>query len=130
MRERDLAEEEAVRLRNVVRRQRKELKSRMVEVEREESERKRVVNERANARYKQVMLEAYDQQCDEATKIFVEYQKQLHQYVSQAKDIRRLITDNAADSIGEIHLHNEKEAVYIMVKGSKSSDDVIFIETS
>ncbi|KAG0495263.1 hypothetical protein HPP92_006257 [Vanilla planifolia] len=37
MRERDLAEEEAVRLRNVVRRQRKELRSRMAEVEREES---------------------------------------------------------------------------------------------
>ncbi|KAG0446587.1 hypothetical protein HPP92_028755 [Vanilla planifolia] len=38
MRERDLAEEEVVRLRNVVRWQRKELRSRMVEVEREESE--------------------------------------------------------------------------------------------
>ncbi|KAG0447166.1 hypothetical protein HPP92_028494 [Vanilla planifolia] len=50
MRERDLAEEEVVRLRNVVRRQRKELRSRMAEVEREESERKRMVDERANAR--------------------------------------------------------------------------------
>ncbi|KAG0495262.1 hypothetical protein HPP92_006256 [Vanilla planifolia] len=37
MRERDLAMEEAVRLRNVVRWQRKELRSRMAEVEREES---------------------------------------------------------------------------------------------
>ncbi|KAG0446621.1 hypothetical protein HPP92_028743, partial [Vanilla planifolia] len=35
MRERDLAEEEVVRLRNVFRWQRKELRSRMVEVERE-----------------------------------------------------------------------------------------------
>ncbi|KAG0493181.1 hypothetical protein HPP92_006579 [Vanilla planifolia] len=52
MRERDLVEEEAVRLRNVVRRRRKELRSRMAEVEREESERKRMVNERANARCK------------------------------------------------------------------------------
>ncbi|KAG0454299.1 hypothetical protein HPP92_025603 [Vanilla planifolia] len=130
MRERDLAEEEAVRLRNVVRRQRKELRSRMAEVEREESERKRMVDERANARHKQVMLEAYDQQCDEATKIFAEYQKRLHQYVSQARDIRRLSTDSAADSVGEIHSHSEKEAVYTMVKGSKSSDDVILIETS
>ncbi|KAG0495306.1 hypothetical protein HPP92_006300 [Vanilla planifolia] len=52
MRERDLVEEEAVRLRNVVRRRRKELRSRMTEVEREESERKRMVDERANARCK------------------------------------------------------------------------------
>ncbi|KAG0493135.1 hypothetical protein HPP92_006533 [Vanilla planifolia] len=125
MRERDLAKEEAVRLRNVIRQQRKELRSTMVEVERAESEWKQMVDEKANARYKQVMLEAYDQKYDEATKIFVEYQKQLHQYVSQARDIRRLITDNAADSIGEIHSHSEKEVVYTMVKGSKSSDDVM-----
>ncbi|KAG0448664.1 hypothetical protein HPP92_027716 [Vanilla planifolia] len=51
MRERDLAEEEAVRFRNVVKRQRKEFRSRMVEVEREESEQKRVVDERANTRW-------------------------------------------------------------------------------
>ncbi|KAG0447735.1 hypothetical protein HPP92_028205 [Vanilla planifolia] len=48
----------------------------------------------------------------------------------QARHIRRLITDNAADPIGEIHSHSEKEAVYTMVKGSKSSDEVILIETS
>lgn len=50
LRERDLAEEEAERLRNVVRRQRKELRARMVEVAREESERKRMLDERSNAR--------------------------------------------------------------------------------
>ncbi|KAG0495255.1 hypothetical protein HPP92_006249 [Vanilla planifolia] len=129
MRERDLAKEEAVRLRNVIRQQRKELRSTMVEVERAESEWKQMVDEKANARYKQVMLEAYDQKYDEATKIFVEYQKQLHQYVSQARDIRRLITDSAVDSIGEIHSHSEKEVVYTMVKGSKSSDDVMVVIT-
>ncbi|KAG0450075.1 hypothetical protein HPP92_027091 [Vanilla planifolia] len=70
----------------------------MAEVEGEESERKQMVDERANA--------------------------------SQARDMRRLITDNVADSVGEIHSHSEKEVVYTMVKGSKISDDVILIETS
>lgn len=50
IRERDLAQEEAERLRNVVRRRRKELKARMAEVAREESERKRMLDERSNAR--------------------------------------------------------------------------------
>ncbi|PKU85691.1 AUGMIN subunit 5 isoform X2 [Dendrobium catenatum] len=130
IRERDQAEEEAERLRSVVRRQRRELKSRMVDVAREESERKRMLDERSSARHKQVMLEAYDQQCDEAAKIFAEYQKRLHQYVSQARDVKRLNTGSTADVVDEIHLHGEKEAVYSTVKGSKSSDDIILIETS
>ncbi|KAL0920790.1 hypothetical protein M5K25_009959 [Dendrobium thyrsiflorum] len=130
IRERDQAEEEAERLRSVVRRQRRELKSRMLDVAREESERKRMLDERSSARHKQVMLEAYDQQCDEAAKIFAEYQKRLHQYVSQARDVKRLNTGSTADVVDEIHLHGEKEAVYSTVKGSKSSDDIILIETS
>ncbi|KAH0463386.1 hypothetical protein IEQ34_007968 [Dendrobium chrysotoxum] len=130
IRERDQAEEEAERLRSVVRRQKRELKSRMVDVAREESERKRMLDERSSARHKQVMLEAYDQQCDEAAKIFAEYQKRLHQYVSQARDVKRLNTGSTADVVDEIHLHGEKEAVYSTVKGSKSSDDIILIETS
>ncbi|KAG0495300.1 hypothetical protein HPP92_006294 [Vanilla planifolia] len=52
MRERDLADEEAVRLRNVIRWQRKELRSRLGEVERGESEWKRMVDEKANDKYK------------------------------------------------------------------------------
>ncbi|KAL5723269.1 hypothetical protein ACHQM5_006686 [Ranunculus cassubicifolius] len=40
-------------------------------------------------RHKQVMLEAYDQQSDEAARIFAEYQKRLHYYVIQARDSRR-----------------------------------------
>lgn len=50
IRERDSAEADAEKLMNVVRRQRKELKSRMVEIAREESERKRMLDERSNAR--------------------------------------------------------------------------------
>ncbi|OAY78970.1 AUGMIN subunit 5 [Ananas comosus] len=124
-RERDLAEEEAERLRSVVRRQRKELRARMAEAAREESERKRMLDER----HKQVMLEAYDQQCDEAAKIFAEYQRRLHQYVNQARDIRRLNT-SGADAAEDLQVHIEKEAVYSTVKGNRLLDDVVLIETS
>ncbi|WOK95413.1 AUGMIN subunit 5 [Canna indica] len=130
IRERDLAEEEAERLRNVVRRQRKELKARMVEVAREESERKRMLDERSNARHKQVMLEAYDQQCDEAAKIFAEYQRRLHHYVDQARDVRRLTTGSTTDVVDELHSPSEKEAVYSTVKGTRSSEDIVLVETS
>ncbi|KAL9668922.1 hypothetical protein QQ045_006463 [Rhodiola kirilowii] len=58
-------------------------------------------------RHKQVMLEAYDQQCDEAAKIFIEYQKRI-----------------------SFHANNDKEAVYSTVRGTKSADDVILIETA
>lgn len=49
--EREAAAKEVERLRNVVRRQRKDLKARMLEVSREESERKRMLDERANYRF-------------------------------------------------------------------------------
>lgn len=49
-RERDLAEEEVERLRGIVRTQRKELKARIAEVAKLESERKRTLDERSNAR--------------------------------------------------------------------------------
>lgn len=51
LQERDLAEKEVERLRQVVRRQRKELKARMLEVSREEAERKRMLVERSNYRF-------------------------------------------------------------------------------
>lgn len=127
IRERDLAQEEAERLRNVVRRQRKELKARMAEVAREESERKRMLDERSNARHKQVILEAYDQQCDEAAKIFAEYQRRLHHYVGQARDVRRLISNN--DVTDELRTPGEK-AVYSTVKGIRSLEDIVLVETS
>ncbi|XP_072980207.1 AUGMIN subunit 5 isoform X1 [Typha angustifolia] len=129
LRERDLAEEEAERLRSVVRRQRKELRARMAEVAREEAERKRMLDERSTARHKQVMLETYNQQCDEAAKIFAEYQRRLHQYVDQARDIRRSST-STEDAAEDLQAHCEKEEVYSTVKGNKSSDDIVLIETS
>jgi hypothetical protein len=49
--ERDSVKKEVERLRNVVRRQRKDLKARMLEVSREEAERKRMLDERANYRF-------------------------------------------------------------------------------
>ncbi|TYK20973.1 AUGMIN subunit 5 [Cucumis melo var. makuwa] len=48
LQERELAAKEVERLRNAVKRQRKDLKARMLEVSREEAERKRMLDERAN----------------------------------------------------------------------------------
>lgn len=68
-----------------MRRQRKDLKARMLEVSREEAERKRMLDERGSYRHKQVTLEAYDQQCDESARIFAEYHKRIQIYVDQAR---------------------------------------------
>lgn len=51
LQEREMAAKEVERLRNIVRRQRKDLKARMMEVAREEAERKRMLDERAKNRY-------------------------------------------------------------------------------
>lgn len=56
LQERELAAKEMERLRNVVRRQRKDLKARMLEVSREEAERKRMLDERANYRFGFLLL--------------------------------------------------------------------------
>lgn len=109
------AAKEVERLRNLVRRQRKDLKARMLEVSREEAERKRMLDEGASYRHKQVMLEAYDQQCDEAARIFAEYHKRLQIYVNQAR--------------GKLSTNSERDT---SVRGSKSADDddVILVETT
>lgn len=131
-RERDLAAEEAERLRGVVRRQRKELRARIAEVAREEAERKRVLGERSNARHKQVMLEAYDQQCDEACKIFAEYQRRLHQFVNQARDVRRssIGVAGTADAVEDMQLQSERDDLYSTVKSNRLSEDLVLVETS
>ncbi|KAK2663181.1 hypothetical protein Ddye_001755 [Dipteronia dyeriana] len=128
--ERESAAKEVERLRNIVRRQRKDLRARMLEVSREEAERKRMLDERANYRHKQVMLEAYDQQCDEAAKIFAEYHKRLRQYVNQARDAQRTSSDSSVEMVNSITANSEKEAVYSTVKGNKLADDFILIETT
>uniref|UniRef100_A0A1J3CT32 AUGMIN subunit 5 n=1 Tax=Noccaea caerulescens TaxID=107243 RepID=A0A1J3CT32_NOCCA len=128
--ERELAAKEVERLRNVVRRQRKDLKARMLEVSREEAERKRMLDERANYRHKQATLEAYDQQCDEAARIFAEYHKRLQIYVNQARDAQRSSLDSSSDLSSKLSTNMEREAVYSSVKGSKPADDVILVETT
>lgn len=50
LQERELAEREVEKLRQILRRQRKDLKAKMLEVSREEAERKRMLDERANYR--------------------------------------------------------------------------------
>ncbi|XP_077214642.1 HAUS augmin-like complex subunit isoform X2 [Tasmannia lanceolata] len=130
LRERELAEKEVERLRHVVQRQRRDLRAKMLEASREEMERKRMLDERSNYRHKQAMLEAYFQQCNEAAKIFAEYQKRLHYYVSQARDAQRSSSGVSFDVVDDFHANSEKEAVYSTVKGNRSSDDVILIETT
>ncbi|KAJ7000759.1 AUGMIN subunit 5-like [Populus alba x Populus x berolinensis] len=130
LQEREMAVKEVERLRGIVRRQRKDLRARMIEVSREEAERKRMLDERAKNRHKQVMLEAYDQQCDEAAKIFAEYHKRLHQHVDQARDAQRSSIDSSIEEVSSFSANSEKEAVYSTVKGTKSADDVVLIETT
>ncbi|KAL1322887.1 AUGMIN subunit 5 isoform X2 [Arachis ipaensis] len=116
LQEREAAEKEVERLRNAVRRQRKDLRARMLEVSREETERKRMLDERSNYRHKQVMLEAYDRQCEEAAKIFAEYHKRLCHYVNQALDAQRSGLDSSVEATNSFSAKNEKEAVYSTVK--------------
>ncbi|KAI7749441.1 hypothetical protein M8C21_000261 [Ambrosia artemisiifolia] len=130
LQEREVAEKEVERLRHMVRRKRKELKARMLEVSREEAERKRMMDERSNYRHKQVMLDAYDQQCDEAARIFSEYHKRLRSYVNQVKDAQRGDKESSNEVVTSFQMDNEKGDVYSTVKGSKPADDVILIETS
>ncbi|ESQ47139.1 hypothetical protein EUTSA_v10027646mg [Eutrema salsugineum] len=129
LQERELAAKEVERLRNIVRRQRRDLKSRMLEVSREEAERKRMLNERASYRHKQALLEAYDQQCDEATRVFAEYHKRLQVYVNQAMDAQRSV-DSLSEVSSSLSANSEREAVYSTVKGAKPADDVILMETT
>lgn len=51
LQERDLASKEVEKLRNIVKRQRKDLKARMLEVSRAEAERKRMLDERSKKRF-------------------------------------------------------------------------------
>ncbi|KMT18690.1 hypothetical protein BVRB_2g028150 isoform B [Beta vulgaris subsp. vulgaris] len=130
LQEREVAEREVERLRQTLRRQRKELKAKMLEVSREEAERKRMLDDRANLRHKQVMLETYDQQSDDAAKIFAEYHKRLRYYVSQARNSQRSSVDLSTEVASTMHASSEKEAVYPNVKGAKAAEDVILIETT
>ncbi|XP_050380950.1 AUGMIN subunit 5 [Argentina anserina] len=128
--EREAAEKEVEKLRSMVKRQRKDLKARMLEVSRAEAERKRMLDERSKKRHKQVMLDAYYLQCEEAEKIFAEYHKRLCYYVNQARDSQRLSVDSSLESVNSFSSNSEKEAVYSTLRGSKAADDVLLIETT
>ncbi|XP_004304198.1 PREDICTED: uncharacterized protein LOC101310241 [Fragaria vesca subsp. vesca] len=130
LQEREAAEKEVEKLRNIVKRQRKDLKARMLEVSRAEAERKRMLDERSKKRHKQVMLDAYYLQCEEAEKIFAEYHKRLCYYVNQARDSQRLSVDSSLESVNSFSSNSEKEAVYSTLRGSKAADDVLLIETT
>ena len=76
------------------------------------------------------MLETYDQQCDEAAKIFAEYHKRLRYYVSQARNSQRSSVDLSTEVASTLHASSEKESLYSNVKGAKAAEDVILIETT
>ena len=76
------------------------------------------------------MLEAYNQQCDEASRIFAEYQKRLQNYLERANDVLRSSTSDEAQNLHKSNAHVDNEAVYSTVKGDRSSDDVIVVETN
>lgn len=76
------------------------------------------------------MLETYDQQSDDAAKIFAEYHKRLRYYVSQARNSQRSSVDLSTEVASTMHASSEKEAVYPNVKGAKAAEDVILIETT
>ncbi|XP_071707820.1 AUGMIN subunit 5-like [Rutidosis leptorrhynchoides] len=115
--ERELAEKEVERLRRIVRRKRKELKDRMVEVSHEEGDRKRMLDERSNYRHKQVILEAYDSQCDGAVRILTQYHNRLCSYLNQLKKAQKLEVDfsistssiNCENGAGFIDTSREKD---------------------
>lgn len=130
LQEREAAEKEVEKLRNIVKRQKKDLKARMLEVSRAEAERKRMLDERSKKRHKQVMLDAYYLQCEEAEKIFAEYHKRLCYYVNQARDSQRLSLDSSLELVNSFSSNSEKEAVYSTLRGSKAADDVLLIETT
>lgn len=75
-------------------------------------------------------LEAYDQQCDEAARIFAEYHKRLQVYVNQARNAQRSSLDSLSDLSSKLSTNSEREAVYSSVRGSRSADDVILVETA
>lgn len=130
LREREAAEFEVERLRHVMDRLRKDLKSRMLELSREEGERQRVLDDKSDSRHKRVLLEAYDGRCEQAAKIFAEYQRRLHSYVEHAMDVQKgkVGIDAGADPLAS---HTDLDSVYATsLKGGKPVDGVpILIET-
>ncbi|KAI3704714.1 hypothetical protein L1987_74941 [Smallanthus sonchifolius] len=129
LQERESAEKEVKRLRHALRHQRKELNAKMLEVSREEADRKRMLDEQSNYRHKQVMLEAYGAQCDVAARIFTQYHKHLCYYVNQVKDSQKANADSSVEAITGFHVNNEKGAVYSTIKSLKPADDEV-LETN
>ncbi|XP_024545326.1 AUGMIN subunit 5 [Selaginella moellendorffii] len=116
--ERDSAEKEVERLKGVMARLQKDVKSRMLDLSREEGERQRVLDDKFNSRHKQVQLESFDQRCEQTVRIFAEYRRRLARYVDRAREAQR---GKLAES------KKEQDTVYATsIKG----DDQILIETA
>ncbi|KAG0627515.1 hypothetical protein M758_2G207400 [Ceratodon purpureus] len=127
LRERDAAEHEVEKLRLSVQRMGKDLKSRMVDVSKEECERQRVSEEKNNSRHKQVLLESYDQRAEQSTRIFMEYWKRLHVYVEHARDAQRGKT--APSDFGPERTQSSADANFA-TSASASDEKQVLRETS
>lgn len=130
LREREAAQFEVERLRHVLDRLRKDLKGRMLELSREEGERERLLDDKSNSRHKQVLLEAYDERCEQAVRIFAEYQRRLQRYVDPAIDVLRGKSGGDAGA-DPLCTHTDQDTVYATsVKGGRPADGHILIETA
>ncbi|KAG0559122.1 hypothetical protein KC19_10G080700 [Ceratodon purpureus] len=89
MRDRDVAMGEVGRLRVTIERLVKDIKSRMMDVTKEEGERQRGLDDRSDSRHKQVLLESYEHRVEQTTRIFAEYSRRLHAYVEHAREAQR-----------------------------------------
>ncbi|BBN14348.1 HAUS augmin-like complex subunit 5 [Marchantia polymorpha subsp. ruderalis] len=125
--EREDAEKEVARLRHMIERSLKEMKGRMSDLSTEEGERQRVLDEKSNSRHKQVLLEAYDQRCEQAIRILTEYWRRLHTYVEHARESQR----GRGWSDGTNDRFRREPSMYATaVRGERLSDENIFIETA
>ncbi|KAL3675068.1 hypothetical protein R1sor_025016 [Riccia sorocarpa] len=127
LQERDDAEKEVARLQSMIERSLKDMKGRMLEVSREEGDRHQALSEKFNFRHKQVLLDAYDERCDEAIRILTEYWRRLHAYVEQAREAQR---GQMLGAWSNGTARREPTVFATAVRGERLSDDQIFIETA
>ncbi|CAK9189720.1 unnamed protein product [Sphagnum troendelagicum] len=125
LREREAAASEVARMRQTIDRLLKDIKSRMLDLSKEEAERQRVQDEKSNLRHKQVLLESYDQRCEQSSRIFMEYWRRLHIYVDHAREVQRGKSGGSEAALESIH------ATSITTTGGRLAEgNHILIETA
>ncbi|CAM6086709.1 unnamed protein product [Calypogeia fissa] len=130
LQERDAAEKEVATLRLALDRLTKEMKARMADIAKEEGERRRLLDEKSDSRYKQVLLEAYDQRCEQAIKILSECWRRLHSYVEQARESQRGKTGWSEAAAPDYMRIRREPALYATAMKGRLIEDEIVIETA